>query len=78
MPPALLRVSLTVALMAERDTVAQAVREVWSLCDWLYMVCNLCRYHASVPLAVLTEVFIPAHDRRRPIAMPLLVVRRVR
>lgn len=71
----LLRVPLAVALVAERDTVADAIREVRSLADRFNVVRNV-RWHVpSVPLAILTEVLIPAHDRRRPITVPLFVVR---
>ena len=77
-PAAFLRVPLAVAPMAERDSVAQTVRKVRSLTDRFDVVCNVCRYHPAIPLAVLTEVLIPAHDRCRPITVSLFVVRRVR
>lgn len=74
----LLRMPLAVALMAERDTVADAVRKVRSLRNRLYMVRDVRSYVPAVPLAILTEILIPAHDRRRPITVTLLVVCRIR
>lgn len=78
MPAALLRVPFAVAFVAERDAVLDAIREVRSFADGFDVVRNVRWHHPSVPLAVLTEVLIPAHDRRRPVAVPLLVVRRIR
>ena len=75
MPTALLRVPLAVALMAERDAVADAVREFWSFADGFDVVRNVCRYHPAIPLAVLTKMLVPAHDRSRPVTVPLFVVR---
>ena len=78
MPATLLWVPLAVAFVAERDTVAYSVREVRSFADWFNMVRNVRWNVPSVTLAVLTEVLVPAHDRRRPVTVPLLVVCRVR
>ena len=77
MPAALLRVPLAVTLMAERDAVADAVREFWSFADGFDVVRNVRRNVPAIPLAILTEVLVPAHDRRRPITVPLLVVSRI-
>ena len=78
MSATLLRVPFSVALVAERDTVADAVRKVRSLRNRLYMVRDVRSYVPAVPLAILTEILIPAHDRCRPITVPMLVIRRVR
>ena len=63
MPPALLRMPLAVALVAERNAVIDVVREVWSLTDRFDMVRNVRCYISAVPLAVLAEILISAHDR---------------
>lgn len=62
MPAAFLRVPLTMTLVAECHAIADTVREVRSLADRLDMVRDVCRNVSAVPLAVLTEVLIPAHD----------------
>ena len=77
MPAALLRMTFVVALPAERDAVAQLIREVWSLRDRHDVVRDLCRNHAPVPLAILTEILITTQDLVRPLPMPLLVVHRI-
>ena len=64
MPAALLRVPFAVALVAERDAVADAVREFWSFADGFDVVRNVRRNVPAIPLAVLAEILIPAHDRR--------------
>lgn len=78
MPAAFLRVPLAVALVAERYAVTDAVREVRPLADRFDVVRDVCRNAPAVPLAVLAEVLIPAHNRSRPVTVPLLVVRRIR
>lgn len=78
MPAALLRVPFAVALVAERDTVLDTERKLWSLRDRFDMMGNIRCYHPAVPLAVLAKILIPAHDCCRPVTVPLLVVRRIR
>lgn len=70
----LLRVSFTVARVTERYPVAQAVREVGSLTDRLYVMRHLCLHVPAVPLAVLTQVLIPAQHHCRPPSVLLRVV----
>lgn len=74
MPAALLRVSFAVASVTERYPVAQAVREVGSLADRLYMVCDLGWRVPAVSLAVLTQVLIPSQNVCRPPSVFLRVV----
>ena len=78
MPAAFLRVPLAVALVAECDAVADVVRELRSLRDRFNMVRNIRRNASTVSFAVVTEILVPAHDRCRPVTMPLFVVCRVR
>lgn len=74
---AFLRVPLAVALVAECGAVSDAVCKVRSLADGFDVVRNVRGYRPAVPLAILTEILIPAHDRRRPITVPLFVVDRI-
>ena len=78
MPAALLRVPFAVALVAERDTVLDTVRKLRSLADGFDVVRNIRRYHPAIPLAVLAEILVSAHDRCRPVTVSLFVVCRVR
>ena len=78
MPAALLGVSFAVTLVAKRDAIADAVSEVGSVCDRFNVVRDVRCYRPAVPLAVLTEILVSAHDRCRPITVPLSVVRRIR
>ena len=64
MPTAFLRVPLAVTFVAKCDAVADAVREVRSLTDRFDMVRDVRSNHPTVSLAALTEILIPAHDRR--------------
>ena len=63
MPAAFLRMSLAVALVAERDAVADAVHELQSFADRYDMVRDVRCNRPAVPFAVLTEILVSAHDR---------------
>lgn len=62
MSAAFLRVPLAVTFVAERDAVADAVREVRSFTYRFDMVRNDCCHRPAIPLAVLTEVLVSTHD----------------
>ena len=78
MPAAFFRVPLGVALVAECDAVLDTVREIRSFVDGFDVVRDVCRDRPAVPLAVLAEILVPAHNRGRPVTVPLSVVGRIR